>query len=52
MDMALPDDRKALRDSSGSDYFLERLKPRKWIWYDVAKDSATLYGAVPLIKKV
>lgn len=50
MDLSLKIDRKQLYECSGNGHFLNRLEPRKWLWYDVNVDSISLLGAVPLIK--
>lgn len=50
MDLALKDDRKTMLENSGCLHFLDRLPPRKWLWYDVNADSISKYGAVPLLK--
>lgn len=51
MDLSLKEDRKRLHENSGCPYFEGRLEPRKWIFYDVANDSAEKFGQVPLLKK-
>jgi hypothetical protein len=51
MDLSLKEDRKRLFDNTGNPHFLNRLEPRKWLWYDVNGDAIVLYGAVPLIEK-
>jgi hypothetical protein len=50
MDLTQIKDRKTLVENSGCDYFLGRLEPYQWLWYDVAKDRAVKYGKVPMIK--
>lgn len=50
LSIAMIEDRKVLRDNTGSDFFLEKLEARKWLWYDVSGDKTIKYGAVPLIK--
>jgi hypothetical protein len=47
MDLALLNDRKALFEVTGQEPMLERLQPRKWLWYDVSADDIKKYGAVP-----
>lgn len=51
MVLTMIDDRKSLVANSGCEYFMEKLEDKKWLWYEVSKDRATKYGAVPLIKK-
>ena len=46
MDLVLSDDRKRLRDETGSNHFLNRLHDHKWLWYNVPGDDITLYTAV------
>jgi len=46
MDLVLADDRKRLRDETGSEHFLGRLRDHKWLWYNVPSDDITLFKAV------
>lgn len=46
MDLALAEDRKALRDSTGCDDFSERVRDHQVLVYDVGKDRATLCSPV------
>jgi hypothetical protein len=48
MDLALADDRKRLLECTGQEYFINRLTPRRWLWYEVDKDELTKYGPVPI----
>lgn len=47
MDLALPEDRKRMRDNTGSEVFSSRVPPHHWRWYNVGADSQTLWGPVP-----
>lgn len=48
MDLALADDRKRLLECTGQEYFINRLTPRRWLWYEVDKDHIVKYGPVPI----
>jgi len=50
MDLSLKEDRKRLYENSGCPYFVGRIEPRKWIYYDVNADTVEKFGAVPLLK--
>ncbi len=49
MDLVLADDRKRLFEASGNPHFLQRIPPRRWLWYDVGMDTIEKYGPVPPI---
>jgi hypothetical protein len=48
MDLQLSDDRKTMREHTGSDKFLRRLTPFQWRYHDVARDVNILFGPVSL----
>ncbi len=48
MDLVLADDRMRMRESTGQDHFLNRIRDHRWLWYSVAEDKLTLYGPVPV----
>lgn len=48
MDLSLANDRKRLYESTGNDFFLDRVKPQTWLFYNVSEDSIKKYGPVPL----
>lgn len=47
MDLVLEDDRMRMRDATGHDAFMNRVRDFRWLFYDVAGDSLVLYGAIP-----
>ncbi len=51
MDLALADDRKRLYEASGNEHFLSRIPPRRWLWYDVSRDTIARYAPVPPLAK-
>ena len=51
MSLTMEDDRKRMFEFTGKRAFEEKLPAREWLWYDVAEDELTKWGAVPLPAK-
>ncbi len=49
MDLLFPEDRDTLYEYTGSQYFLQRVLGHRWLYYDVARDRAELFGPVPTL---
>lgn len=47
MDLTLPEDRERFFEFTGNRNFLARVVDHRWLWYDVARDTITLYGPIP-----
>ena len=48
MDLVLADDRMRMREATGQDHYLDRVRAHRWLWYSVAEDELRLYGPVPI----
>jgi hypothetical protein len=46
----LSEDRERMYEVTGDRHFLERVTEYRWLWYDDARNSTTLYGPVPEVK--
>ena len=48
MEMQLKDDRKRMVEMTDKAAFAAKIPKRHWLWLDVANDTLTHYGAVPI----
>lgn len=48
MDLVLEDDRETLVSHSGQEEYLDRLLDHRWLSYEVATDTLSRYGPVPV----
>lgn len=51
LELNLSEDRDRLYDATGDKHFLERVTRHRWLWYDVERNTTTLYAPVPSVIK-